>query len=189
MAHSPLYRVPFRRRRQGKTDYRRRLGLLKSRQTRVVVRTTSRNVIVQFVEYDETGDKILAQAQALELSKFEFQGGANTPSAYLAGFLAATRAKEAGIEGAVFDLGRAYPHKGGVVFSALKGIVDGGVEVPHGEDIFPSDERIRGAHINDEKAAAFAAAYEKLAGKPYPEPEEKPKKGKGGSGQKKAKST
>lgn len=184
MAHGPLYRVPFRRRRQGKTDYRRRLALLKSRETRVVVRTTSRNVIVQFVDYTEQGDKVVAQAQAFELKKFEYAGTSNTSSAFLAGYLAATRAKEAGVENAVLDLGRAQPHKGGVIFGALKGVVDAGVEVPHGGDIMPSDERIRGANISEEKAAAFAAAYQKLAGQPYPEQQEK-----GGKGKKKAKST
>ena len=67
MAHGPLYRVAFRRRREGKTDYRRRLALLKSRETRVVVRSTNSNIIVQFVDYTEQGDLVGATAQAGEL--------------------------------------------------------------------------------------------------------------------------
>jgi len=131
MAHGPLYRVPFRRRREGKTNYRSRLGLLKSGEARVVVRTSNRNVTVQFVNYDEKGDQVVASAEARELPEMGYPAaGSNTPSAYLAGRLAAIRAKEAGVASGVLDLGLAQPHKGGIIFSALKGVVDGGIEVP-----------------------------------------------------------
>lgn len=181
MAHGPLYRVPFRRRREGATDYRRRLALLKSGETRVVVRTSNRNVIVQFVAYDESGDKIVASAEARELTELGYPAaGNNTPSAYLTGRLAAKRAKEAGVDTGVLDLGRASPHKGGVIFGALKGVVDAGVEVPHG-DVLPEEARWRAEHLGEQKAAAFAASYEKIVGQPLPPKAEKPKgKGKGG---------
>lgn len=183
MAHGPLYRVPFRRRREGKTDYRRRLALLKSGETRVVVRASNRNVIIQFVGYDESGDKVVAQAESRELAKLGYSAaGSNTPSAYLAGRLAATRAKEAGVENGVLDIGRAQPHKGGVLFGALKGVVDGGIAVPAGEGVFPAEERIRAEHLGNDKAAAFAASYERIVGSPLPpKAEKKPAKGKGGA--------
>lgn len=185
MAQGPLYRVPLRRRREGATDYRRRLALLKSGEHRVVVRTTNTNVIVQIVEYDEKGDKIVAQAQARELKELGYAAAANnTPSAYLTGRLAAKRAKEAGVESGVLDLGRATPHKGGVIFGALKGVVDGGLEVPHGE-VLPEESRWRGEHLGEQKAAAFAASYEKIVGQPLPPKAEKPK-GKGKPAQGKA---
>ena len=44
---------------------------------------------------------------------------------------------------------------GARVFAALKGAVEAGLEIPHGEEILPSDERAKGAHI---------AAYNKNAG-------------------------
>lgn len=182
MASGPLYRVPMRRRRQGKTDYRTRLALLKSGETRVVVRTSNRNVIVQFVSYDETGDKVVATAEARELNEMGYpSAGNNTPSAYLTGRLAATRAKEKGIGNGVFDMGRAHPHKGGVLFGALKGVIDGGIEVPASESVFPAEERWRAEHLGNEKAAAFAASYQRIVGQPLPPKAEKPKaKGKGG---------
>ena len=182
MAQGPLYRVPMRRRRQGKTDYRTRLALLKSGEARVVVRTTNRNVIVQFVTYDEKGDEVVASAEARELSELGYPAaGNNTPSAYLTGRLAATRAKEAGVGAGVLDIGRAQPHKGGVVFGALKGVIDGGVEVPASDSVFPAEERWRGEHLGEQKAAAFAASYKKIVGSDLPPKAEKPKaKGKGG---------
>jgi large subunit ribosomal protein L18 len=184
MAHGPLYRVAFRRRREGKTDYRTRLALLKSGESRVVVRNTNRNVIVQFVNYDEKGDVVVATAEARELLEMGYKSaGNNTPSAYLPGRLAATRAKEAGVEAGVLDIGRANPQKGGVLFGALKGVIDGGIAVPAGKDVFPDEGRIRAEHLNAEKAAAFAASYEKIVGKPLPPKAEKPKaKGKGDAG-------
>lgn len=181
MASGPLYRVAFRRRREGKTNYRKRLALLKNGGARVVVRTSNRNVIVQFINYDEAGDQVVASAEARELPEMGYKSaGNNTPSAYLAGRLAAVRAKEKGIEAGVLDLGLAQPHKGGVIFAALKGVVDGGVAVPAGEGVFPDEGRLRAEHLGEEKAAAFAASYQKIVGSALPpKAEKKPAKGKG----------
>lgn len=60
MANGPRYRVPFRRRREGKTNYIRRLKLIRSRRNRLVIRCTLKNTIVQVVDAMITGDKILA---------------------------------------------------------------------------------------------------------------------------------
>src|SRR5687768_18409510 len=98
MANGPRYHVQFRRRREGRTDYRTRLALLRSGEHRVVVRKTLRNVIVQVVAFDPTGDKVVASAEARELAKLGWTGYTrNTPSAYLTGLLAGMRAKAAGV--------------------------------------------------------------------------------------------
>lgn len=150
MATSPRTRVPFRRRREGKTDYRRRLALLKSGEVRLVVRRTSANVIVQFVDRAEQGDEVKATAVAQELAKMGWEGSPkNTPAAYLTGLLAGTRAKAAGVQTAVLDIGRRVPSKGSRVFAALKGVQDAGVEVAAGDDdIYPSEERLTGAFLD-----------------------------------------
>lgn len=149
MATSPRTRVPFRRRREGKTDYRRRLALVKSGETRLVVRRTSGNVIVQFVDWATDGDEVKATAVAQELKKMGWEGSPkNTPAAYLTGLLAGKRAAAAGVESAVLDIGRNVPTKGSRVFAALKGVLDAGIDVPHGDDsIYPSEERLNGAFL------------------------------------------
>jgi len=182
MGTGPRYRVQFRRRREGKTDYRRRLSLLKSGETRVVVRRSLRNVLVQFVNYDESGDRIVAQAEARELPALGWAGyTSNTPAAYLTGVLAAKRAKEAGVEGGVLDLGMQVPVKGGNLFAALQGVLDGGVQVPHNPDVLPGEERLSGAHVA--KKAEIGPVFEKITGKARtPKPAAKKKaadKGKG----------
>jgi large subunit ribosomal protein L18 len=149
MAHGARYRVPFRRRREGRTDYKRRVALLKSRQARVVVRRSLTNVRVQVVAYDATGDKVLASADGRELAALGLAGtsGKSVPAAYLTGLLAGKRAKDAGVTEAVLDLGRQVPNKGGRIFAALKGVVDAGLEVPHDEAVIPAEERLNGEHI------------------------------------------
>ncbi|MEA3165534.1 MAG: large subunit ribosomal protein [Thermoplasmata archaeon] len=163
MATSPRTRVPFRRRREGRTNYRTRLALLKSQETRLVVRRTNGNVIVQFVDWTQTGDAVKATAVAQELKKMGWEGSAkNTPAAYLTGLLAGKRAAKAGVESAVLDIGRHTPTKGSRVFAALKGVLDAGIDVPHGgEEIYPSEDRLNGAYL--ELESNFNAVKAKIA--------------------------
>ena len=152
MAMNARHRVPYRRRREGKTDYRARLALLKSRLPRAVVRKSLRNIQVQFIEFDINGDKVLTCATGRELAKFGWvRSCSNLPAAYLTGFLAGKRALANGIKKAVLDIGIERPTKGNKLFAALKGMVDAGVEIPHGEEVLPAEDRIRGAHINAEE--------------------------------------
>ncbi|MFA7036212.1 MAG: 50S ribosomal protein L18, partial [Methanosarcina sp.] len=56
MATGPRYKVPFRRRREGRTNYHLRLKLLLSGQDRVVVRKSARNVQIQLLAPTPEGD-------------------------------------------------------------------------------------------------------------------------------------
>ncbi len=154
MKHGPRYRVPFRRRRTGKTDYRRRKKALKSGLPRAIVRRSNRYVRVQFATFDMKGDLIVASAFSKELGALGWEHSKNnTPAAYLTGYLAGKRASKAGVDKAVLDLGIHNPTKDSRVFATLKGILDAGVEIPHSEDILPSEERVKGKHL-DEKIEA-----------------------------------
>lgn len=153
MARKASDRVPFRRRREGKTNYRYRLRQLKSGKPRAVVRKTLTMTIVQFIKYDQAGDKVIAQAVSTELKKYGWEGSySNIPSAYLTGLLAAKRAKENKIAEAILDIGLNSPTKGSKVFASLKGIVDGGVDVPHGEGISPAEETLQDETVQKVKA-------------------------------------
>ena len=50
MTQGPHYRTPFRRRREGRTDYRTRSKLLRSGKPRIVVRKTLRQTIVHIIK-------------------------------------------------------------------------------------------------------------------------------------------
>jgi len=156
MATGSRYFVPFRRRREGKTDYYQRTRLVVSDIPRMVVRKTNRHIIVQLVTAEMDGDRTLVAANSAELEKYGYKGStSSTPAAYLTGMLFAAKAKKALQEHAILDIGLNRATPGARVFAALKGAVDAGLDVPHGETILPTEERIKGAHI---------AAYNKNAG-------------------------
>lgn len=149
MSDSPRYRVPFRRRREGKTDYRIRLRLLRAGRPRAVVRVTNRRILVAVTAYDASGDRVLASAESPELAAVGFPEAnfRTTPAAYLTGYLAGLRAKAAGATTAVLDVGLRHPTPGGRLMGALKGLLDAGLEVPHGEKGLPSSDRLNGQHL------------------------------------------
>lgn len=149
MTSGPRYRVPFRRRRAGRTDYRSRLALLRSGQPRAVVRFSRGRVLVALTEYDAGGDRIVAAAESSELTRAGYpeHGLVSTPAAYLVGYLAGLRAAAAGRTEAVLDLGLRRPTGGGRLLSALKGLLDAGMTIPHGATKFPSADRLNGTHL------------------------------------------
>ncbi|MEM0358734.1 MAG: 50S ribosomal protein L18 [Candidatus Hadarchaeales archaeon] len=138
----------FRRRREGRTDYRLRFRLLKSGKPRLVARVSLNHVRAQVVEFNAKGDKVKASAFSGELKKFGWKGGtSNTPAAYLVGLMCGLRAKKAGVEECVLDIGLHTPVPSSKVFAVLKGALDAGLKIPHSEQVLPSEERIRGEHI------------------------------------------
>ncbi|MCW3133830.1 MAG: 50S ribosomal protein L18 [Methanophagales archaeon] len=148
MAKGPTYRVPFRRRREGKTDYRNRLKLLLSRKPRVVVRISNKYIRIQLVLADKLGDKTAVSVISSELKRYSYKGSeCNIPAAYLTGLLFGKKAKKAGFGEAILDIGLHTPTYGSKVFTALKGVIDSGMGLPHDPSVFPSDERIEGKHI------------------------------------------
>ena len=148
MTLGPRYRVAFRRRREGKTNYHKRLGLMLSEKPRMVVRKSARNIIIQLVAQGHVGDITLASANALDLRKFGYQGATgNTPAAYLAGLLFGVKALEAGHTEGVFDLGLNANSRGSRIYAALTGAIESGFIVPHSADPLPAPERVAGEHI------------------------------------------
>jgi large subunit ribosomal protein L18 len=166
MSTGPRFRVHFRRRREGKTDYRVRLRLLESGRSRAVVRYSARRVRVTLVDFDPAGDRVIAAADSTELSSIQFPLAslASTPAAYLTGYLAGLRAKAAGTEEAVLDVGLRRPTEGGRLQAALKGLLDAGLEIPHGEGQFPAAERLNGAHLPKPLPSPVETYKQKLPG-------------------------
>ena len=141
--HGPRYKVAFRRRREGVTDYSHRLKLVKSGTARAVVRKTNRYCTVQFIEFGDSGDRVLASASSIELRKYGWKGAAsNSAAAYLTGMLAAKRASKHGVTDAILDAGMISPSRNSGVYAALCGMLEAGLEIPHGDETKVPDERI-----------------------------------------------
>ncbi len=163
MANKTTYKVPFRRRKEGKTNYKKRLSMLKGRVPRLVVRKTNKYVIVQVIEYLDKGDKTIAHANSRELEKFGWKAGKkNLPAAYLTGLLAGSRAKKANVKNAILDIGFASPQRKGWWSSALKGAMDTGLKIPAGEEAMPDENRIKGKHIEDFAKIAKGKSFGKI---------------------------
>jgi large subunit ribosomal protein L18 len=146
MSYKKIFTVPLRRKRQGRTDYKLRLGFLKHKSLRLVVRKTNQHMLVQLVKYGVDGDSVVYSAHSRELKKFGWDiNCANIPAAYLTGLLIGIRAK--GKE-AIVDLGLQIPRQGTKLYAAVKGASDGGLNVRYSEDIVPDEKRLMGEHIS-----------------------------------------
>jgi len=151
MATGPSYRVGFRRRREGKTDYQQRRSLILSGLPRLVIRGSLKGILVELIKAEVGGDKVIVSANSNELAKnYGWQGGRGSlPAAYLTGLLCGFKATTKGLKKAVLDLGLHAPTKSSRVFAALKGVLDTGVIVPYDEDKLPDEKRIQGQHISE----------------------------------------
>lgn len=99
MSYHARYQVKFRRRREGKTDYRQRKRLCtqdknkyQSPKYRLVVRFTNKQVICQIVYAQIDGDRVLTSATSKELARYGLKVGLkNYAAAYCTGLLVARR--------------------------------------------------------------------------------------------------
>ena len=149
MAKGPRYRVQFRRRREGKTDYQLRRALVLSELPRLVIRGTLKHMIVQIVKAKATGDEVISSAHSRELTKtFDWKGHCgNIPAAYLTGLLCGFRAVARGVKKTILDISLQSPTRSSRSFAALRGVLDAGVSVAHDKEVLPDEKRIQGQHI------------------------------------------
>ncbi|KAJ1695691.1 hypothetical protein LUZ63_012389 [Rhynchospora breviuscula] len=169
-AYCKRYQVKFKRRRQGKTDYRARIRLINQDKNkyntpkyRFVVRFTNKDIIAQIISATIAGDIVMASAYAHELPRYGLEVGlTNYAAAYCTGLLLARRVlqkleMDSEYEGqveatgedyqvepsetrrpfrALLDVGLIRTTTGNRVFGALKGALDGGLDIPHSDKRF-----------------------------------------------------
>jgi large subunit ribosomal protein L18 len=151
--------VKYRRKREGKTNYTKRLRMLKGEKVRLVVRKTLKYITVQLIKYENDGDKTLMSLSSKELIKYGWKGYCrNIPAAYLIGLLLGKKAK---VKDAVFDIGLNNTNST-ILFAVLRGAVDAGLNIPHSEDLYPKTERVEGKHISEEFVKNFKVVKEKI---------------------------
>ncbi|MBT3984762.1 50S ribosomal protein L18 [archaeon] len=154
--------VKYRRKREGKTNYSKRLRMLKGEKVRLVARKTLRYITAQLIKFDPNGDKVLVAANTQELKKYGWKGyGRNVPAGYLLGMLIAKKAKKAKVGEALFDIGLNNTTST-VLFAILKGAVDGGLNLPHSEELYPKEDRVIGKHISEEMVKNFNDTKSKI---------------------------
>lgn len=148
MAKKSIATVEYRRKREGKTDYRKRLTYLKSQKPRLVIRLTSSHIITQVVQYNPDGDFTKLTFNSKSLAKYGWNYSTNNlPAAYLTGLVIGKAAVDNGINDLVTDMGMQSKVHGARLFAVIKGVVDAGVAIPYSEKCLPSEERVSGQHI------------------------------------------
>lgn len=167
MKLSPRYKMPFKRRREGKTDYEQRLALLKSGKPSLVIRKSLNYITAQIIDFDKKGDKVLIAATSRELKKLGWNFACdNLPAAYLTGLLIGKKSLDKKINDVVLNSGLYTSVKGSRIYAAAKGSNDAGMNVAVDDEMLPDDERIKGSHIAAvEKFKSLPAEFEKIKGK------------------------
>lgn len=173
MARNAMYTVPFRRKREGRTNYKRRLELLKSGDARLVIRLSNTSVTIQCVQYKPEGDYVMCTFNSHKLDGYGWKYSKKSlPAAYLSGLAAGKLFLAKDVSKAILDLGLQTPKSGSRLYAALKGVVDAGVDIPHNPEVFPSEQRLSGEHIAKigDKVASNMTKYakEKIAVKDLP---------------------
>jgi len=131
MATGSRYKVKFRRVRMGKTDYRARKQLLISKKPRLVIRKSLKNTQVQIIVPQSAGDVTLVCANTQDLKKYGYTAPTEISHQHTCRITAWLPAKKKGQTEAITDLGLYHTTKGGLLFAALKGAIDAGLEIPH----------------------------------------------------------
>ena len=139
----------YRRRRSGATNYNARRKAISSRGTLLAVRISGKNVSAQFLKPTVTGRpgsrvRALPRAQEARMERFakvpagvlpsRASGPGRTPSRRAWRARSSTTASR-------------RSSRGSRISAFVKGVIDGGVEVPFSEEAMPSEERLKGENI------------------------------------------
>jgi len=150
MKHANIQVVKYRRKREGKTNYKKRIGLVTSKRTRLVIRKTLSKIIAQLIDFKLEGDIVKLGVTSDELTKLGWKGSVkNIPATYMTGYLIGKRAQKNKINSAILDIGLNTSIPGVRIYAALKGAIDSGLKIEASEEIFPSEDRINGKHIQN----------------------------------------
>ncbi|MDE1845776.1 MAG: 50S ribosomal protein L18 [Candidatus Micrarchaeota archaeon] len=130
MVRHNIQELKFRRRQESKTNYAKRLALVKGNIERVVVRKSNRRVMGQIVRYAEKGDVVLYSADSNELKALGWPSRGNRSTSYLTGMLLVSKISEADRKKEyILDIGLSSPVLNSIPFVFAKGCIDGGLKL------------------------------------------------------------
>ena len=156
-----------RRRKEHKTDYLKRIKLLKSSSPRVVFKKTNKYIMAQYVKSKEAQDKVEIGVSSKILIKYgwpkEFRGSLKSiPASYLTGLLIGKKILGKKLEKPIVDFGMIRVLHKNRTFAFLKGLKDSGIKVECEEEFFPNEDRIRGKHLKKDFSKIFEEIKSKI---------------------------
>jgi len=139
-----IRRTVKRRRKENKTDYKARLGLLKSGKKRLVIRKTNRFIIAQIVESNIAEDRVIVGVNSKDLisrgwPKKYIGSLKNLQACYLTGLLLGKNYQG---EEVILDIGLQRNVHKGRIYAVLKGVIEAGLSIKYNEESLPTGEMI-----------------------------------------------
>jgi len=152
--------IQKRRRRENKTDYLKRLKLLKAEKPRLIFRKTNKYVLGQYVLSEGAKDQVLFGMTSKSLIKFgwpeKLKGSLKSlPASYLTGYALAKKILDKKLEPPILDFGMIRPLHKTKVFAFLKGVIDAGIHISCPEEAFPEESRIQGKDLKEDFTKTF----------------------------------
>lgn len=162
-----MMRLAKKRRIENKTDYNKRMKLLKSSKARIVFRKTNKYIIAQYISSQEAQDKIEIGLDSRELLSVgwpkEFAGSLKSiTAAYLTGYLIAKKIIKAKKETPIVDLGMIRIIHKTKMFAFIKGMIDAGLKIKCEKEHFPEEDRIKGKNLKEDFSKNFTKIKENI---------------------------
>jgi large subunit ribosomal protein L18 len=143
-----------KRKRERKTDYGKRIKLLKSEKPRLIFRKTNRHIIAQYSLSKEAEDRVLLTINSKELIKYGWPKDRENslkslPASYLIGLLIGKKIQHKKLDKPILDIGMNRAIHKTKIYAFVKGLADSGISLADKKEIFPEEDRIQGKHLKE----------------------------------------
>jgi large subunit ribosomal protein L18 len=147
-------RTQKRRRKENKTDYLKRLKLLKGETPRIVFRKTNKYIISEYTVSKEAQDRVVFGMDSRKLNEYGWpknaQGGLKSiTAAYLTGYLTGKTIIKQKLDTPILDAGMNRMLHKNKIYAFLKGVIDSGIKINCAKEFFPEESRIKGDHLKN----------------------------------------
>ena len=149
-----MMKTQKRRRKENKTDYLKRLKLLKGEKPRIVFRKTNRFIISEYILSKEAQDQAIFGFDSRKLNEYGWPKNAqgslkSTTASYLAGYLTGKTIIKQKLETPILDAGMNRVLHKNKIYAFIKGMIDSGIKINCEKEFFPEESRIKGQHLKN----------------------------------------
>ena len=147
-------RTQKRIRKENKTDYLKRLKLLKGEKPRIVFRKTNKFIISEYIVSKEAQDKVIIGFDSRKLNDYGWpknaQGSLKSITAsYLTGYLIGKAIIKQNLEMPILDTGMNRAIHKNKIYAFIKGLIEAGIKINCKKEFFPEESRINGQHLKN----------------------------------------
>ncbi len=160
-------KIQKRRRREYKTDYRKRIKILKGGVPRIVFRKSNRYVIAQYVTSKQAQDKVEFGVSSRDLIKYDWPKETlgslkSIPASYLLGLLMGRNIIKKKLKTPIVDFGMLRTIHKNRIYSFLKGLIDSDIKIKCKEEFFPPEDKIKGKNLKKDFSKIFEEIKSKI---------------------------